>query len=82
MDTPMPTTSDIIDELERLSPELRQAYIPTEMTTLANLWINYLQLTEKVENVLKLNYRPKRQPVTRTILEHYDTEIWQCTASA
>jgi hypothetical protein len=78
MDTPMPTMADVLDELEKMPTDLRHAYMPSEMPTLVALWTTHLQLTEKVELVINTNYRIKRPPVSLSVLEQLDTEIWQC----
>jgi hypothetical protein len=81
MDTPMPTMADVLDELEKMTPDLRHSYVPSEMPTLVALWMTFLQLTEKVELVINTNYRIRRAPVRLSVLEQLDTEIWQCKRS-
>ncbi|ETN37037.1 uncharacterized protein HMPREF1541_08026 [Cyphellophora europaea CBS 101466] len=77
-DAPIPTTDDVLTEIEQLSPELRRTFVAHEMPALTGLWINFLHLSELVEVVLATNHRLKRPPVTRSRLEHLDREIWTC----
>lgn len=78
----MPTLADVLDELDKMPPDLRQAYIPVEMPTLAALWSVFMQLSEKLEQVMNINYRIRRPPVVLSTIEQYDTEIWQCESCA
>ena len=80
-DAQMPTSDDILGDLKGLRQDLRDAFIPPEITTLAELWINYLRLTTRLEIVMALNYRLKRPPVTMAILEQHDRDIWHCEFS-
>ena len=72
----MPSSQDILAELEKLNPDLRERYIPGEMQNLTDLWINLLHLTVKVEIVLATNYRIRRPAVSQSQLEQQDRDIW------
>lgn len=72
----MPSSQDVLGELDQLSLDLRQTFIPSELPTLVDLWINFLNLTLRVEIMLATVYRVKRPTVTQAILEQQDRDIW------
>jgi hypothetical protein len=72
----MPSSEDVLAELEKLGSATRQRYIPPEMQSLASLWINFLHLTLRVEIVLATNYRIRRPKVTQAQLEQQDRDVW------
>ena len=77
-DALMPSTQDVLGELDQLTPDLRQTFIPSELPTLVDLWINLLNLTLRVEVVLSTVYRVRRPTLTQATLEQQDRDIWLC----
>lgn len=77
-DALMPSSQDVLGELEQLAPELRQTFIPSELPTLVGLWINFLNLGLRLEIVLATVYRVRRPTVTQATLEQQDRDIWLC----
>lgn len=75
-DALMPTSDDVLGELEQLTPDLRRSFIPSELPSLVDLWINFLLLTQRVEIVLATNYRVRRPAATQAQLEEQDRDIW------
>lgn len=75
-DALMPSSQDVLVELDQLPPDVRQTFIPSELPTLVDLWINFLNLTLRVETMLATVYRVRRPTVTQAMLEQQDRDIW------
>ena len=57
---PMPVVEDLLEDSRLLSPELRERYLPAGQETLANLWLNLLQLSLELETIISATYKPGR----------------------
>jgi hypothetical protein len=55
-DVPVPSASDVLAEISDLPPELQHNYMPSDLPTLTEMWINLLHLTTELEQVLIMNY--------------------------
>lgn len=68
-DIELPTVDDILGDLRDLSSELQDAFIPSDLGDLAQLWISLLQLSVKLEDAMVLHYRPRRPPLSLSRIE-------------
>ena len=74
-DVDLPTIEDIIGpDAEVLSPEML-AYLPTDRQTLAELWLNLIDLSLLLEKILKIYYRPRSTPPSPSQLQQDETDI-------
>ena len=76
-DLKLPIVNDVLGDLNDMTARVKDAYIPSDLDALAELWIKLLQLSIKLEDVLLLHYRPRKPPLSLTQLEKDDAEIWQ-----
>ena len=76
-DVRLPNVEDVLDDFRDIDQRLLDMYVPTDVSGLGHLWIKFLQLSVKVEDVLLLHYRPRRPALSMHQLEKDDSEIWQ-----
>jgi hypothetical protein len=80
-DLELPTVGDITDDFNELSLDLREAFLPSTMEKLAELWIKMLQLSIKLEYTMILHYRPRRPPLSVSQLEADRADVLRLLAS-
>ncbi|EXJ57421.1 hypothetical protein A1O7_07769 [Cladophialophora yegresii CBS 114405] len=80
-DLELPTVEYVTDDFKELSSELREAFLPSKMEKLADLWIKMLQLSIKLEYTTILHYRPRRPPLSVPQLEADHADVLRLLAS-
>lgn len=83
VETSMPTTGDIINQLPsgtiRTSPfSIVREYIPNELEELLHGWLTFVRLSVALGKVLQMNYRAKGTKPTLANLEQMESEIREC----
>lgn len=74
-DAPLPSTVEVFGEdIEHLPPELR-LFLPSHLQDLANLWLNFIELTTHLENITKTYYRPRSRTPTKEQVEQAEQVI-------
>ncbi|KAB8218256.1 C6 transcription factor [Aspergillus novoparasiticus] len=57
-DTVMPSSIDMLSDMTGLPEAVASAYIPTDLSRLADCWVTMIHLSKLLGDVLSLSYRP------------------------
>ncbi|CAJ2509285.1 Uu.00g143110.m01.CDS01 [Anthostomella pinea] len=80
-DTPMPSAEDLTDDVDELSPAIRDKYIPSDFSQLADHWVALLHLSKALGSILSENYCPTGPLPSRTWIETTELELMRCMAT-
>jgi hypothetical protein len=77
-DVPMPTPADCNRLLMNIPTGIGDKYLPEDTETLSRLWVDLLNLTVALSNILSANYRAEPKLPDKTEIENFDTRIRAC----
>lgn len=78
-DVPMPCVGDITDDFAHLPFNVWTRYVPSDIDLMADHWIKLLTLSNILGRILAVNYRPKVLKPTFAQVQHFETEIGECS---
>ena len=77
-DVPMPRSDHVFGaDIASLPPEIRP-FVPEHLVDLAEVWLNFLELSARLEHVLKTYYRPRSPRPTLKQIEQDEHSIMLC----
>ena len=74
-EVPMPTVEDVIQELEAMSTQIKQTYIPVDSEWLASLWVKLINISNLLGTIISVFYKPKNSLPSRIDLEQYEVDL-------
>lgn len=78
-DAPFPSADEVYGTQDLADlPEELQTYLPTDLNNLAQLWLNFLELTLLLERILKRHYRPRSVLSSPSQLDEQEKTILAC----
>jgi hypothetical protein len=77
-DSPLPDPEDVYGEDVYDLPEELRSYLPGDLDNLAQLWLNFLELSLLAERMLKRHYRPRSVLSSPSQLEEQEAAILAC----
>lgn len=78
-DTPMPSASDVLDDLSNLPETMVANYIPEDLSLLAGLWVKLIELSKLLGTVLRSSNNTPRGPCfTSSQVDALEKELLQC----
>ena len=77
-DTPMPSASDVLNDLNEMQDSTTNQLIPPDLPQLAEYWVILMRLSKLLGDVLTLNYRACGPAPVLQQVEALESEIHQC----
>lgn len=75
---PFPTVDDVLGDVADLVSELREIYLPRDLSRLVEYWMVLLHLSRVLGDVLTLCYQQKGPPPSLQQCENLEAELLQC----
>ena len=69
------TTEDVMDELDDLSTQLRDRYLPQSASSLVQCWLNFVELSEVLGSIIQAFFRRKRAEPTILEIQTYEHQL-------
>lgn len=76
-DQPMPSAADLLSDVAELPSSITSAYIPNDLSQLADYWIILLNLSRLLGGILALSYKPLGASPTIQQFDSLKTELLQ-----
>lgn len=74
-DTPMPSVTDVLSDLDEIPSSIVDEYIPDDLSQLAEYWVILVQLSKLLGDVLTLGYQPYGPSPKRQQVEGLEADI-------
>lgn len=73
----MPSTEDVVRELESIPARIKQNYIPIDSEWLAGLWVKLISVSNLLGTIIGVFYKPKILLPSKEDLVHYENSLLQ-----
>ncbi|KAJ5708971.1 hypothetical protein N7493_010305 [Penicillium malachiteum] len=80
-DAPFPWPDDVSHEIQHLSAETRQRFIPPDVHYLAGMWVQLVKTSSVLGRILRAHYRLKAPPPRTQEVDELVTELLDCQPS-
>ncbi|KAJ5735782.1 uncharacterized protein N7483_000907 [Penicillium malachiteum] len=80
-DAPFPWSDDVSHELQLLSAETRQRFIPPDVHYLAGMWVQLVKTSSVLGRILRAHYRLKAPPPRTQEVDELVAELLECQPS-
>ncbi|KAJ5158132.1 uncharacterized protein N7500_007783 [Penicillium coprophilum] len=76
-DLPMPAASDLLGDVAELPTSITSAYFPKDLPQLADYWVNLINMSKLLGEILALSYKPSGASPTLQQFDSLKTKLLQ-----
>ena len=75
---PMPSSEDVVAELQEIPVHIRERYIPSNPEWLADLWVKLLKISDLLGTIISIFYKQEARKADQADMDLCQSRLLQC----